>query len=326
MHLRFATLKALVSAGLMAAFCLVTKAQSNTEQSILFSTPDGQSISNALLPSVQAPGTPQGLPDLPGNEQSFSFNPQARQRMPLPRPTLKQRNKSQDDNTDIRKSMGVLTPAEAMGVPSLQELFGLPKPKATNSMSQYGGDDTGSTNTLTSEGAAASDANWAKILSADSDAFNMAKTADSNRLTGALFDSAANDSLFREKKANNEKADDEKPDNDFNTSSFARAYGSQPGQGAWEAAVQIAAPANVPAYTPPAPAPSGFGVSSLNSQSPFTLPKVSTPETSMPHLPTLPSASWQNPPSQPATPSWAPKPPPWLDSTPPLGTMAQRKF
>lgn len=321
MNLRFATLKALVFAGLVAAFCLVTKAQSNTEQSILFSTPDGQSISNALLPSARAPGTPQGLPDLPENEQSFSFNPQARPRMPLPQPMLKQRNKSQDDNTDIRKSMGVQTPAEAMGVPSLQELFGLPKPKATNSMSQYGGGDTGTTNILSSD-SKSSDANWAKILSADSDAFNMAKTADSNRLTGALFDSATSDNLFRSKKADDEKADD-----DFNTSSFARANGRQPGQGAWEAAVQIAAPANVPGYTPPAPAPSGFGASSLNSQSPFALPKAGTPETSIPHLPTLPGASsWQNSPSQPATPSWAPKPPPWLDSTPPMGTMAQRKF
>jgi hypothetical protein len=323
MNFPFAPLKALVIAGLMAAFCFLARAQTNSEQSILFSSPDGQSVSNALLPSARAPGTSEGLPDLPDAQPGSMFSaPELQQRMPLPQRTLPHK-KNSGDEMDIRKRMGVETPAEVMGVPTLQELFGLPKPKSTNSMSQYGGGEATGTNILSSDSTAPSDANWAKILSADSDAFNMAKTADSNRLTGAFFDSAARDHLSHEKKSDDANAND-----DFNLSSFAQANGRQPGRSPWDAAVQIAAPASVPGYAPnPTPAPSGFSASSLNSQSPFTLPKISTPETTMPHLPTLPGISGQSPPAaQPATPSWAPKPPPWLDTTPPLGTMAQRKF
>jgi hypothetical protein len=323
MNSRFATLKALVYAGLMVAFCLVTEAQSGSEQPILFSSPDGQSVSNALLPSARAPGTSEGLPNLPDAQPGSIFSaPEFQEQIPLPQRTLPHRDKSQDEK-DIRKRMGIETPADVMGVPSLQELFGFPKAKVTNSMSQYGGGDATSTNMLSSDNTAASDANWAKILSANSDAFNMAKTADSNRLSGAFFDSTTSDHLSREKKTDDEKADD-----DFNLSSFAQANSRQPGRTAWDAAVQIAAPADAASYTPQgaAPPPSGFGGSSVNAQTPFTVPKVSAPESTMPHLPALPGVSGQSPPAQPTTPSWAPKPPPWLDTTPPLGTMAQRKF
>ncbi len=174
MNLRFATPKALVSAGLLAAFCLVAmmaKAQSGSEQSILYSTPDGQSVSNALLPTAAAPGTPQALPDLPGNAQSsFKFNaPQSQGRMSVP-PMPNSRKKSEDDG-DLRKRMGIQTPAEVMGVPSVRELFGLPQLKNTNSMTQPYGNSA--TNFPGASSTAASDANWAKILSADSDTFGF---------------------------------------------------------------------------------------------------------------------------------------------------------
>jgi hypothetical protein len=315
MNFRFATLKALVSAGWVAGFCLVAKAQSGSEQSILFSTPDGQSVSNALLPAATAPGTPQALPDLPDSApSSFTFTPpQTGQKLPHSQPVLTRRNNSQDE--DIRKRMGMQTPAEVMGVPSLQELFGLPKTKTTNSLAQrpYG---NGATNMLTAGNTAASDANWAKILSANSDAFNSTKIADSNSLSGGFFDNPNRDSLIHGKKTGD----------DFDTSSFARADVRQP---VWDSAVQIASPANVPGYTPnaaPAPAPPAFSAPSQDSQSPFALPKVGSLETTMPHLPVLPSVSRPNPSSQPAAPSWSPKPPPWLDTMPPLGSMAQRKF
>lgn len=315
MNFRFAMLKTLLTAGLLAAFCLMAKAQSDSEQSILFSSPDGQTVSNALLPTVKAPGTPQELPNLPDNSQSpFTFAPpQSHQRLAGPRPVFTPRNKSQN-SMDIRQRMGIQTPAEVMGVPSLQELFGLPKPKNTNSLAQSG---NGTTNLFSATTTAQSDANWAKILSADSDAFNTAKTTDSNNMSGGFFDSDNRDSLFHKKKS----------DDDFDTSSFAQASGRQP---VWGSAVQIAAPANVPGSTRsavPGPASPAYSSPSFNSQSPFALPKVSTYETAtaMPHLPTLPGARPILP-SQPATPSWAPKPPPWLDTTPPLGTMAQRKF
>jgi hypothetical protein len=306
----------------MAGFCLLAKAQSASEQPILFSTPDGQSVSNALLPAAQAPGTPEGLANTPDAQPGSIFSsPQFGQGMPVPQPVVTRRNKPQDES-DIRKSMGMQTPAEAMGVPSMRELFGLPKSKTTNSMPQY--DRAGNTNTLSSDGTEASDANWSKILSADSDAFSTAKTADSNSLTGAFYDNAPGDSLFRDKKSGDEKAGD-----DFDTSLSGQVNGRQPGQPIWEAAIQIAGPANHPGYSPnAAPAPTSLGASSFNSQSPFALPKISAPESTMPHLPTLPGVAGQSPPGPPVnpTPSWAPKPPPWVDTGPAHGVMPQRKF
>jgi hypothetical protein len=237
---------------------------------------------------------------------------------PQPMPTTRKRKQ---DEMDFRKRMGIETPADVMGMPSMRELFGLPAPKATNATSQYGNSPT---NMFTASGTAASDANWARILSADSDAFSSSKSTSSNSLNGGFFDNANRESMFHKKRADDEKGND----NDFDTSSFAQASGRQP---AWNSAVQIAAPLNIPGYTPnavpaPAPAATAFSAPPLSSQSPFELPKLSTPDTAMPRLPALPGDSRLNPPSQSATPSWAPKPPPWLDTTPPLGTMAQRKF
>jgi hypothetical protein len=316
MNLRLAMPKALVFAGWLATFCLgTTMAKAQSEQSILYSTPDGRSVSNALLPTATAPGTPAELPDVPDNAQSsFQFNaPQPQAGMPLPQLMPNSRKKSEDD-MDVRKRMGMQTPAEVMGVPSMRELFGLPQLKNTNSMAQP--DGTMATNSIT----AANDANWAKILSADSDAFGSAKTTSSNNLSGDFFDSADSDRLPREK-----KADDQNGNDDSDTSSFTQAGDRQP---VWDSAVQIATPGNIPGYNPNAapPAPAFSAAPAQDSQSPFALPKVSSVETTMPQLPTLPSISRPNPPSQPAVPSWAPKPPPWLDPTPPLGTMAQRKF
>lgn len=324
MNFPFATPKALVFAGLTAVFCLLTmmaKAQTGSEQSILYSAPDGQSVSNALLPSAQAPGTSGEIPNLPEAQPGFEFSSTPGQPMLIPRPILPPRHKQQDDS-DIRKSMGLETPAEAMGVPTARELFGLPNAKVTNSMSQY--DEDAAASNYLSSGAANSDSSWAKILSADSDAFQSAKTADSNSLRGAFFDSDTSDSMFREKKADDEKADD-----DFNTSSFSQINDGQPAQSALAATDPFGAQANTAGLAQnPAPAASAFSEPSASSQSPFALPKVSAPESTMPQLPTLPGVAGQNAgsPSQPARPSWAPKPPPWLDPTPQPGTMPQRKF
>ncbi|HTR43589.1 MAG TPA: hypothetical protein VMH87_18405 [Pseudomonadales bacterium] len=325
MNLRLASFKTLLFAGLAAGFCLIAKAQSNSEQSILFSTPDGRSVSNALLPAATAPGTSAQAPNLPDNNQaSFNFTvPQPGQGIPLPQPAHRSHLPG---NADIRNHMGMETPAEAMGVPTIREMFGLPKAKATNSLARlYGNSTDRTTNGLDSSSTTTSDDNWGKILSSDSDAFNSARTTDSNRLNSGFFDSADSDGFSRAKKVGNEKAGD---DSD-NSSAPANDRLS-----AWGTPAQIAAPPNLPGYnvsgyTPPAAAsapPAYNSTASWNSQTPFAVPKVSSFETTTPQLPSVPSAQKQSPPSQPAAPSWAPKPPPWLDPTPPLGTMAQRKF
>jgi hypothetical protein len=322
MRSRFATLKALFSAGLVAAFCLRAAAQSGQSgQPIQFTTPDGQTVSNALLPAAQAPGM-QELPDTPNAQADHVFIPQLPgQWIPLPRRMPVNPEDSQD-GADIRSRMGVQTPAEMMGLPTLREMFGLPKTKATNSVTRYG-----STNILSSDEESqqqSEESSWAKILSAEADSFNSTRP-DSNSVDKGFFDSASAEGLFHDKKSDDNKSGDSlSGDNMFGTAQPAQTDDRQKG---WDTAVQIAAPAvtMTPTFSlPPTPT---FNASSLSPPSPFALPKNDSIAV-MPQLPTLPSVPGQSiAPPPPATPSWAPKPPPWASSsTPSLGTMEQRKF
>ncbi|HUE37156.1 MAG TPA: hypothetical protein VMO20_07175, partial [Candidatus Acidoferrum sp.] len=296
-------------------------------QPIQFTTPDGQTVSNALLPAAQAPGT-QELPDMPDAQADHVFTPRLPgQWMPLPRRMPVNPRDSQDsqDGTDIRSRMGVQTPAEMMGLPTLREMFGLPKTTATNSVTRYG-----STNILSSDEESqqqSEESSWAKILSAEADSFNSTRP-DSNSVDKGFFDSASADGLFHDKKSDDNKSGDSlSGDNMFGTAQPAQTDDRQKG---WDTAVQIAAPETAPAVTmtptlapPPAPA---FNASSLSPPSPFALPKNDSIAV-MPQLPTLPSVPGQSiAPPPPATPSWAPKPPPWASSTPSLGNIEQRKF
>jgi len=308
-------LKALLFAGLLAAFCHRAGAQSahsaqstQSGQPILFTSPDGQTVSNALLPAIQAPGT-QELPD---SQQAGSISmPQLpAQQWGLSPRSIPVSRESSDASDDLRKRFGVETPSEMMGVPTMREMFGLPKIEATNSISR-----DAFTNDLSGDGQLQSDdANWARILSADSEAFNSTRTASSNSMSRGFFDSLSGDRLFQEKSS----------DDLFGSPQQAQAPSDQ---NEWNAAVQIAAPEGTPGAAPEiSPMSSAFHDSSASSLSPFTLPASDTLG-AMPHLPALPSLPGQNnAPAQVATPSWAPKPPPWLAPMPPMGTMAQRKF
>lgn len=329
MRSRFATLKALFSAGLIAAFCLRAAAQSaQSGQPIVFTSPDGQTVSNALLPVVQAPGT-QELPDMPGAQADRIVTPAMPGEwlpqpgaMPVTSQNLQDRDMREDrDIRDLRESLGIKTPAEMMGVQALREMFGLPKSDTTNSLSR-----NNSTNILSSdeESQQPNESSWARILSTDSEAFNSTKAENSNSMDKGFFDSVSGDSLFQGKKSD-DKLDDKSDDNNmFGVAQPAQTTGEQT---AWDTAVQIATPETAPATTmaPAAsPAASAFDAP-LSPPSPFTLPNDNV--ATMPQLPSLPDAPGQNNLQPPATtPSWAPKPPPWASPTPAVGTMAQRKF
>ena len=210
------------------------------------------------------------------------------------------------------------TPADVMGVPTLRDIFGLPRDNAqTNAMSG----DTSITNLMPGE-TLPGDLGWAKILTSDpggigSTATNS-QTQPASMFSGlsGFFDSAPAESSLHRKKMEV---------SDFGSSPFDQAAASQPP--AWDSYGQPSVP-DASAYSASVAAPppvfnSGPG---FNSQSPFTLPKSSS-EPAMPQLPSLPVLPGQyNAPSQPVVPSWAPKPAPWLTPGPQLGVMEQRKF
>src|SRR5580692_2090819 len=86
MSFRFATIQILSFAGLLFGSAVLARAQSaGSGQQILFSSPDGASVSNSLLPSAQAP-VPQELPDDAAQQSPLSlFDSQLpAQRFPAP--------------------------------------------------------------------------------------------------------------------------------------------------------------------------------------------------------------------------------------------------
>jgi len=321
MSFRPITFKAFFSAGLMLGFCLAARAQSPPEEAILFTTPDGESVSNAPVPAAQEPGQ-QETPDAPDEQSTFSFPSMPEQRFARPVPVSRQSPEDAKDMEELRKSMGIQTPAELMGVPTMRSIFGLPEHGVTNSTSYTGTE----TNSLFGDDAESGQSAWVKILSTDADPFNSTKAENSNNVANGFFDSTSpNDNLFQEKKQDRDN---------LNSPDFAQiAAQEQQQQQQLEAdsSAQIVTPMTTPIFFPdfaPAPPVTAAPAFNLNSLSPFALPKpamdsLQTP----PQLPTLPGISGQSlAPSQPASPSWTPKAPPWEDTVPPLGTMAQRKF
>jgi hypothetical protein len=321
MSFRPVIFKAFFSAGLMLGFCLAAKAQSPPEQAILSTTPDGESVSNTLLPAVQMPGQ-QEAPDESDEQSTFSFPSMPQQRFATPMPLSRQSPEDAKDMDELRKSMGIQTPAELMGVPSMRSIFGLPEHGVTNSTS-YTGTETNSL--LSADDMQSGQSDMAKILSTDSDPFGSTKAENSNSMASGFFDNTSlNDNLFQEKKRD-----------DFNSPDFAQIAAQQQQQEQQlednNSSAQIVTPLTTPIFSPdiaPAPTVAAAPDFNLNSPSPFALPRPAMDSLpTAPQLPTLPGIANQDlAPSQPATPSWAPKPPPWEDSVPPLGTMAQRKF
>jgi hypothetical protein len=305
--------RALLSASFVLAVCSIASAQSGSEQSILFSSPDGQTSSNAVLPVVQAPQTGESdMGDQP-SEASMVIAPTLPGQRPAPFFAVmpnKPRNPKDQDGT-------METPADIIGAPSLRQIFGLPEVTAqTNLMS-----GNTATNLLPPGGTLSGDLGWAKILTSDPNGNSSTATnsqADQGTFSGLdkFFDSTPAENPLHRKK---------EEVSDFGASPFEAAAAAQ--QPAWDSYAQPPAPA-APAYSPSvaAPQPVFNFDSGFNSQSPFALPKSSAGQT-MPQLPSLPSVYGQyTAPSQPVVPSWAPKPPPWSSSAPTPGTMPQRQF
>jgi hypothetical protein len=335
MRLSFAPWKSLFFAGLTVGFFSLMQMQSAAQgQKILFSSPDGQMTTNAPLPITQAPQQSELPTDLPGEAPQGLFKP------PIPNAPLMSAPIYQQDSVqphddfqnpmDIRKRMGVQTSAQIMGVPTEEQIFGLPErnadgkknPLEDSLQSEYG--INGNTNTLSPDKVEAS--SWAKLLSDDSsqNGLGAGGTTSSNNtdktssLFGGFFDStpktSVKNSLFG-------SHDDQADDTGFGSSQAPVQ------QSTWDSFIGVtpapaAADSSQNFSTPNLSSGSGLG-----SQSSFNqLPQSSTFST-LPQVPTPPTVPGQNySPLGSATPSWEPKPPPWLSTVPAMGTMPERKF
>lgn len=218
------------------------------------------------------------------------------------------------DTMDPRKDWKILTPAQIMGVPTMQQIFGLPDSSTPNGLKNPAlAQSEGSTNIFISDESSADEPTWAKTLAAnnsDEKAPGPGKTARSHGLLDEFFNGPPNDGFFGNQ--------------DKNADGFGPAPGEETaGQSPFSASLAAATLAN-PASTPSAPGM--VPGSGLSSPSPLVLPQSSGLETlpQLPAPPSVPGQSYNQPP--PAPPSWAPKPAPWLLPVPPAGTMEPRKF
>jgi hypothetical protein len=336
MKLHFAQWKSLFFAGLAVGFFPLMQSQSAAQgQMIVFSSPDGQITTNAPLPIAQVPQPSEPLADLPGEAPQGLFKPPTPNAPYVPLmsgPVYQQDNFQPRDDfqnpMDLRRRMGAQASAQIMGVPSVEQIFGLPErdtadgkknPLLDPMQSEYG--INGATNMMSADRIEAS--SWAKLLSDNSNPGGDGTTSSNSTdktsgLFSGFFDStpkkSVKDSLFG---GHDDQADD-------------TGFGSSPAsaqQSTWDTFLN-----GTPA---PATAESSQNFSTpnlssspgLNSQSPFNQLPQSSGFNTLPQVPTPPAAPGQNYNSmQPATPSWEPKPPPWLSSTPAMGTMPQRKF
>jgi hypothetical protein len=324
MSFRFVKFYALFLAGLLPVGCLVAQTNSApAEQPIIFSSPDGEIVSNALLPSAEAPA-PSPFADMPSEiPDSIAYPGMPVRRLPRPPRMPIQRNNTQslldEDQT------GLSTPSQIMGIPTLQDIFGLPKPYATYDRKNGKDKDNSSpqgtqTNSISSE-----DANWARILSGDTDQSAFAPDKPkSPRVSTGFFDNTPTDVSDKSLKDKYQEQDDSV----FGSSPFGQNPAEQaafnPSTQSSEETTPAPAPASV--FSPGAPSFNSAFSPVVSSQSPFALPTSSSLGT-LPQPPSLPVSAFQNNVSPPpAVPSWMPKPAPWLSQMPQLGTMEQRKF
>jgi hypothetical protein len=325
MSFRWVKFYALFLAGLLPAGCLMAQTNSpEREQSIIFSSPDGEVVSNALLPAVEAP-RPSGFADMPSEvPETIAYPQMGLQRFARPALMPVQRNKQSlldEDETSLA------TPSQIMGVPTLRDIFGLPKPYATFDQKKDKNDPSApqdsTTNSISSE-----DADWTKILSGNtgesafatdkSDKDKSDKSKSPRDLTG-FFDSTPTDDSGKSLQDKYQEQDDSV----FGSSPFGQTPAEQTSFNAPAPSSETTTPVPASTFSQSTPTfDSAFG-SGLNSQSPFAVPNNSV--TTLPQPPSLPVAAFQNnTPAAAAPPSWAPKPPPWLSQTPSFGNMGQR--
>ncbi len=326
MSFRTADFQALLLTSLVFALLPAAKAQSAGAQGLIFSSPDGQTTSNAPVPMAQAPEGRQ-TPNLPAGQVTIHdiTGPTFAPTYQMPLPALRRPDdQSQDDfqnPMDVRKQMGSLTPGQIMNVPTEEQIFGLPEKNAMDAQkapwqldSENG--EYGPTNEVTfGTNSMFAEPSWAKLWT-DNQGKSPASSNATERASGffgRFFDGPQNDNVFGNHNANGNGDD-----------TFSAPSQSAPQQSSWDSGLVSGA------LTPPPTAvandftaPAGSSPVSV-SQSPFTPPQLSTLD-NMPKLPSLPSLPGQNGQlTQPAsTPSWAPKPPPWTQSQTPFGTPVQ---
>lgn len=284
MSFRFVKFYALFLAGLVPGVSLWAQTNSvPAEQSIIFSSPDGETVSNALIPVAEAP-SPSASATMPDDIPDSIAYPQAPVRR-LSRPMRIQWNNTQGLLDE--KDMKLATPAQIMGVPSLQDIFGLPKPYATYDQKSAEDESTAAPTKL--------------------------KGPD---ISSSFFDGAPDNALV---KGVQDKFQDGAV---FSSSTFGQTPVEQ---AAFSPADQLSKTpmlASTPAFSQSSSSANSAFSQGLNSASPFAVPGSS----SLPQLPSLPAFQNNAAPAPAAPPSWMPKPAPWLSQVPTLGTMEQRKF
>lgn len=321
MSFRFEKWTGPLFAGLILCLSPLVQAQpGDSGQQIIFSTPDGKTVPNAPLPATQAP-QPEELSSFQSDFQAGSPFSSFDQQLPgasfsAPAPTPIPRD-SMQNSRDERERMGLLTPAEIMHVPTMEQIFGLPERNTaadsqTNLMSS---ENQGTTNILSSDESSSLESSWQKIFNSNSGAnastnesiFDSRTTNDSSGILTEIFNNPRdkeNNSLFGA------------PDGNAGGTAFGVSQQSDPNS----FSSTRTATANTAYYS------STFN-SGPNSQSPFAVPKTSTMDP-LPQLPRVPTVSGQdnnNNAPQP-TPSWAPKPPPWLSPVSSFGNNPAARF
>jgi hypothetical protein len=281
MSFRFVKFYALFVAGLLPGGCLLAQTNSApAEQPIIFSSPDGQTVSNDLLPAVEAPA-PSALTDMPSEippSLAYPHGPVAR----LPAPALMPIERSNSQRLLDAEGTGLATPSEIMGVPTLQEIFGLPKPYTTYD------EKSGSVNPDTAGPAR--------------------PPVDFSAVSSVL----PND----DQPAHHEATPDFSV---FNSSPFGQTSVEQPAFNQSGELSKTPMLASVPVFSQNTSSANSAFAQGLNSASPFAIPGT------LPQVPSVPAIN-NAAPAPASTPSWAPKPPPWLSQTPAFGTMGQRNF
>ena len=326
MSFRLVTFYALFLASLVPGISL--RAQTNSapaEQPIIFSSPAGDTVSNALIPTVEAPA-PSPWADMQSEvPESIAFpKPPVRRLWGSPHPAVVHNNQSllDEDGTSLS------TPSQIMGVPTLHDIFGLPKPYATYDQKK---DNDAEDNELSpgtrTNSASSEDSNWAKNLASDVNQSVFApakpKTKSSHPSSG-FFDSASTDPSEKNLQEQYQQQDDSV----FGSSPFGQTTAEQAAFSPPAPSTDTGAPAPAltSAFSQNAPSFTSAFSPGLNSQTPFAFPKNAGLAT-LPQAPSLPVAAFQNSVAPPAAPpSWMPKPAPWLSQMPQLGTMEQRKF
>ncbi len=305
----------LLSASFVLAACSSALAQAGSEQSILFSTPDGQTSTNAILPVTQSPQSGESdLDNLPDQSSAIETPQMPGQRAASYYPLIQNRTRK-----DMQDGTSIETPAEIMGAPSLRQIFGLPNVDASQTNSMAGNSNTN----LIPGGTLSGDLGWAKIMA--SDPSGTASSATNSQSESGMFSGLGDFFNNNNTPAENPLHRKKEEVSDFGAPPFEEAAAQQQTLDSYAQASAPEAPADVPPVAAPQPV---FNSSpAFNSPSPFALPKSSSAEQTIPQLPSLPTVSGQySTPSQPVVPSWAPKPPPWSLSGPTLGTMPQRQF